>query len=57
MTAYKSVAKKETADDDNSIVNRELIIENTNKATDDPNADTAIVPFRPSLVSINQDAI
>jgi hypothetical protein len=33
------------------------MIEKTNRATADPKADTAIVPFRPNLVSIIQDAI
>lgn len=57
MTAYNNVAKNDTADDDSSIVMRELMTEKTNNAMADPKADKAIVPFRPSLVSIIQDAI
>lgn len=36
---------------------RELITEKMNKAAADPNADNAIVPLRPSLVSIIHEAI
>lgn len=32
-------------------------MENKNNAIDEPNADTAIVPFLPNLVSINHEAI
>lgn len=33
------------------------MIENINSDNEDPNAETAIVPFLPNLVSINQEAI
>ena len=57
MTAYNNVAKNDTADDDSNIFMRELMIEKINRAIADPKADKAMVPFRPNLVSIIQDAI
>jgi hypothetical protein len=57
MTAYKRVAKKDTAEDDSSMVMRELMTENMNNAPADPSADNAIVPLRPNRVSIIHEAI
>jgi hypothetical protein len=57
MTAYNKVAKNDTADDESNMVTRELMTEKINKAPEDPNAESAMVPLRPSLVSIIQDAI